>query len=546
MAGLAFSIPARLRAAGAAIVLVGAGLAAIGASAAPARGDTAPPAGTPATVSADALPTVQVNGVVWSMVTVGNAVYVAGRFSQTWPAGQKQTAKNTTVRANLLEFDIRTGRLVTTFNHRLNAQGLVVTASPDGKRIYVGGQFTAVDGQARHHIAAFDTATGALVPAFRPSMNSNVQAITATNTEVYAGGTFTSVNGVTRSRLAAIDARSGALSAWPAKADSTVTALVMTPDHTGVVAGGRFSTLNATTVYGLGELDARLGTTKPFAANAKIRDYGAKAAILSLSADASSVYATGYAFGGGNFEGTARLEPDTGKIVWVDDCHGDTYGTRAIGAVLYSVGHAHDCSAMHSFPDTTTPRVSHRALAETLTPAGTVHWLDDYGWNYIGTPYSSLLQWFPTLNVGTFTGQSQAAWAVTGNARYVALGGEFPTVNGVAQHGLTRFALRPVAPNKVGPIKSAALTPRVTSFLGLTRVRWSETWDEDNQTLTYQVFRDGALVKTMPPKDSSFWQMSGLSFADSTVTRGSHTYVVRAIDPLGNATSSAATTVTVP
>jgi hypothetical protein len=536
MAGLVSRLPVRARAAAGAIVLVAAGVAGISASVTPARGDTAPPAGTPATASADALPTVQVNGVVWSMVTVGNAVYVAGRFGQTWPAGQKETAANTTNRANLLEFDIRTGALITKFNHRLNAQGLVVTASPDNKRLYVGGQFTSVDGRVRHHIAAFDIATGALVPAFRPSMDSNVQAITATNTEVYAGGTFTSVNGVARSRLAAINATSGGLSIWAAKADSTVTALVMTPDHTGVVVGGRFSKLNSTAAPGLGQLDAHLGTTKAFAANARIHDFGANSAILSLSADASSVYATGYSFGGGNFEGTARLDPDTGNIIWLDDCHGDTYGTRAIGAVLYSVGHAHDCSVIGSFPDSST--VAHRTLAETIA-ATSSNGVDSRGWNYVGVPASTVLHFFPTLINGSFTGQGQAAWAVTGNAHYVAMGGEFPVVNGVVQQGLVRFAVRSVAPNKVGPIKSAALTPTVSAVLGHPRVTWGETWDEDNEALTYQVLRDGAVVDTQTA-NSSFWQLSNLSFDDTAVPTGSHSYVVRVTDPLGNTISSPA------
>src|SRR5689334_5196039 len=45
-----------------------------------ASADTRPAAGTPATVAADALGTVQVNGVVWAMTTVGNTVYATGSF----------------------------------------------------------------------------------------------------------------------------------------------------------------------------------------------------------------------------------------------------------------------------------------------------------------------------------------------------------------------------------------------------------------------------------------------------------------------------------
>ena len=41
----------------------------------PARADTAPTTpGEPTTVSADPLPTVQIDGVVWSQVVIGNTV----------------------------------------------------------------------------------------------------------------------------------------------------------------------------------------------------------------------------------------------------------------------------------------------------------------------------------------------------------------------------------------------------------------------------------------------------------------------------------------
>jgi outer membrane protein assembly factor BamB len=183
---------ARSRAVIVVCALVAAGAVVIAQHAPAAHADTVPPTGTPATVSADALPTVQQNGVVWKQVTVGNIVYATGSFSQTWPAGSTNTTANDTPRANLLAFDITTGNLITSFNHTLNAQGLTITASPDGSRVYVGGDFTTVDGQARGHIAAFDTATGALDPNFKPNVGAEVRAITANNTTVYVGGNFLS------------------------------------------------------------------------------------------------------------------------------------------------------------------------------------------------------------------------------------------------------------------------------------------------------------------------------------------------------------------
>ncbi|MBE7188995.1 MAG: delta-60 repeat domain-containing protein, partial [Jatrophihabitans endophyticus] len=173
--------------------------------AAPATADTAPASGTPATVSADPLPTVQQNGVVYAQVTVGNVVYATGSFSETWPAGQTdQPGSNETARGNLLAYNITTGALVTGFAPgALNAQGLGIAASPDGKTIYVVGDFTKVGTAAANHIAAFNASTGALVTSFTASVSAEASAVAATSSAVYVGGNFFQAGGKARTRLAA-------------------------------------------------------------------------------------------------------------------------------------------------------------------------------------------------------------------------------------------------------------------------------------------------------------------------------------------------------
>ena len=54
-----------------------------------AQAETAVIPGVPQTVSADGLPTWQINGVVWQQATVGNTVYVAGRLHQGAPTGRR-------------------------------------------------------------------------------------------------------------------------------------------------------------------------------------------------------------------------------------------------------------------------------------------------------------------------------------------------------------------------------------------------------------------------------------------------------------------------
>ena len=82
----------------------------------PAEADTRPPnpsdPKTPVTVAADPLPTVQIDGVAWTQRVIGNTVYVGGRFTTARPAGAA-AGTQTTARANLLAYDIRTGDLIT-------------------------------------------------------------------------------------------------------------------------------------------------------------------------------------------------------------------------------------------------------------------------------------------------------------------------------------------------------------------------------------------------------------------------------------------------
>src|SRR5918993_4509011 len=113
-------------------------------------------------VSADPLPTVQINGVVWDQEIVGSTVYVVGQFTQARPAGAA-AGTNQTPRANVLAYNINTGALIPGFVANTNNQVKTVTASPDGSRIYIGGQFTSVHGTTPYRIAALSPTTRAAI-----------------------------------------------------------------------------------------------------------------------------------------------------------------------------------------------------------------------------------------------------------------------------------------------------------------------------------------------------------------------------------------------
>src|SRR5690606_11513724 len=120
--------------------MVAAGLVVAG-PAVEAFADSAPlEPGVDPTVTADALPTVQIDGVVWAQLVIGDTVSVGGEFTTARPAGSAPGV-NTVPRENLLAFDIRTGELISSWAPTANGAVYSLAASPDGSRIYVGGNF---------------------------------------------------------------------------------------------------------------------------------------------------------------------------------------------------------------------------------------------------------------------------------------------------------------------------------------------------------------------------------------------------------------------
>ena len=514
--------------------------------------DTAPvdPA-EPVTYAADSLPTVQIDGVVWDQAIVGNTVYAVGNFATARPAGSAPGV-NTVTRKNMLAYNLTTGALITSFAPSFNAQVRSISATPDGSRIYVGGEFTQVSGVTRNLVAGFSTATGALLTSFAPSFNARVAAVQATDSAVYVGGIFTGVGGQSRVRVAAVNATSGAVLPFTATPGSgQVSAFALSPDASQIVIGGSFTSVNGASSpgYGLARLNAGTGAMLPLAVNAVIRNAGTASAITNLSSDASNFYGTGYVYGtGGSLEGAFAASWSTGGLAWMEDCHGDSYDVFSYARVTYVVGHAHYCANIGGFPDT-SPRTHHFALAYTDFATRTIT-KDTVGYpNWMGKPGPTLLTYYPTFIAGTFTGMSQAAWTLTGNASYLVYGGEFTYVNNVRQQGLVRMAAKAIAPNKQGPrISGAAADPVVGSAAtGTAQITWPGNWDRDNQTLVYTLYRgDMNTIANQQTVTAPFWNLPKMSFADSKLPPGStQSYRISATDPLGNVALSDWVSVTI-
>ncbi|TNM36346.1 PKD domain-containing protein [Nocardioides albidus] len=146
-------------------------------------------------------------GEIWDIEVVGTRVYVAGTFTSI-----RQPNNGTIVnQAFLAAYNWSTGQVDTGFrpiftNGRVDA----VEASPDGTKLYIGGNFGTVNGQPKKAIARLNPTTGAPIDAFTANANGKVNELAVTNSTVYAGGRFSTINNVPRGALAALDGVTGA------------------------------------------------------------------------------------------------------------------------------------------------------------------------------------------------------------------------------------------------------------------------------------------------------------------------------------------------
>ncbi|WP_405811892.1 LamG domain-containing protein [Streptomyces sp. NBC_01520] len=505
----------RVRAASAALCLF-AGALSTAAGASPAAALTPPVA-----ITADDLTTWQTNGIVWSLAAADNGVvYAGGTFSTVRPPDAPAgTSEQPAV--NFAAFDAATGAptgcdlsfTMTSGTATVRALAL----SPDGQTLYAGGQFGAVNGQGVSNVAAIDTATCTPRQDFKISVSATVRALDATADTVYLGGDFNSAGGQTRNKFAAVTASGAGLLPWTANADEVARAVQVTPDGQHVALGGDFFTVNGTTSHALAVVDATTGAlTKSypgFIPNTST--------VQDLTTDATGLYTANEGTGGGVFDGRIAIDLDDYQQRWRDTCLGATQAVLVHSGVLYSGSHAHDCASMGGFPD--QPRK--HLLAQSV---------DD----------PTLLPWFPDTNdgIGEPVGPRVMAQTGKGGHHYLWVGGEFTTVNGAAQQGLTRFA--------DGPDTGAPWVPNVslsTVTPGRIDVNWQTSFDTDDGELTYRIYKDGASTPVHTTTGYSlFWNRPQLKWTDTEVVVGeTHSYRISVSDGTNTSAKSPAQSATV-
>ena len=284
------------------------------------------------------------------------------------------------------------------WNPGADAAVRTLAVAADGSAVYVGGEFLRFGGLDRKRMAAVVPSTGA-VTAWAPRANGTVASIVAGATNVYIGGTFGSVNGVARARIAAITRSTGALvTAWNPGASGTVRFLELSPDGTRVYAGGNYQTIGGASRPGCAELDAASGVVTPFAPTA-----GGDIVSMDLARDGSRLWCST------SSNRTYAYDPVGGvnAPLWTVQTSGDVQATDDGPADLYIGGH------FSSIKGNPTARRLHAA---SLDPAS-------------GLPTA----WDPTV-YGNY-----GVWELTVIDDLVFIGGDFDLVGTRTQPRLAVF-----------------------------------------------------------------------------------------------------------
>ncbi|MFN0284688.1 MAG: hypothetical protein ACKVZ6_22280 [Kineosporiaceae bacterium] len=249
----------------------------------------------------------QTNNEVDAMVAGGGVLYGGGMFT----AVRAPRATASTARTYLAAFSTSTGA-VTGFRVTLDGRVRALALSADNTTLYVGGDFTRVNGVARSRIAAVSTANGALRTAFAVGANSRVTALLRTSSTLYAAGDFTSIGGRNKVRLAALNATTGAVATgFTADLDGRPHTLAVDVSLRRLLVGGVFTSVNGAPHAAIASLDTTSGAAQPWAADgAGECVYGVRSIAVDEATD--HAYVTTEADVPGCFEGSTRRTSPAG------------------------------------------------------------------------------------------------------------------------------------------------------------------------------------------------------------------------------------------
>jgi hypothetical protein len=176
---------------------------------------------------------------IYALAQQGPRVYAGGHFMLAQSADRAQNF----TRSHLMSFEASTG-VITPFAPRMD--GAVTAVEPMGQFLFVGGEFTTVNGVPRRGIAKIHAVTGQVDPAFNAGLDGNVSEIRLVGSRLLVAGKFSRT-------LVALDPVTGSATGYiqmdisgtvaPNAGRTHIDHFAVNPAGTRLVAIGNFQTV---------------------------------------------------------------------------------------------------------------------------------------------------------------------------------------------------------------------------------------------------------------------------------------------------------------
>ncbi len=213
------------------------------------------------------------NGIVRAIAADNNNVYLGGDFT---------TVNGTVTKNRIAQVNATTG-VATAWNP--GSDNSVNALLLQGTSLYVGGNFATIGGASRAKVAVLSTTSGS-ASAFNPTTNGNVNALAISGDTLYIGGDFTTIGGQTRNRLASCQISTSTLLGFNPNVNATVSALAV--NKSKLYVGGAFSLIGSTLRYNFAEIDVTTGNATSLNTNVINGS-----SVNALAIQDSSVYSGG-------------------------------------------------------------------------------------------------------------------------------------------------------------------------------------------------------------------------------------------------------------
>lgn len=471
-----------------------------------------------------------IDSEVWAIEQIGNTIYVGGKFLEARPSSTGAPE----AQPYLAAFDAGTGDFITSFRPQLESAVYALQASPDGSRLFVGGEFRSVDGDGEAHgLTALDPTTGAVDPTWRAKVSNAsgarpvVYSLTVDGGHLYASGRFDRLG--SGNQIIHSSEKVGRVSLTDGAVDTTLTTdidggsvwgIAVAPDGSKIYLAGHHDSVDGDSAgadYAV--LDSG-GTLIP-----SFSDFGGNSGNSNRWYGQDVVAVGDLVFWGGSEHIVRVYSASTGALIreHTTNIGGDYQDLEVVGDRVYGSCH---CYTNHYADFDIWGNWNNVPGSVVVTPI-----------KYVAA-YSALTgEYLPTFVLDA-SATSSGVWAIHGAADgCLWIGGDVSRITTVAGNdratgGFARFcegnggdSLAPDTPPNL--VQTRSENTKIV-------IRWDRS-DDNLGVDHYEVSRDGVVVTAIAGTGVAQYWYTDANLAIATV----YEYAVVAVDAAGNRSAPA-------